>query len=285
MVVMPHEIHFDRPPAGYAITSARSGEHVSVQYIEFTSTEDGQHFIQRLEGFPTQIINKLAGRLDITPSQVDHFLAIIRRDGMATIYINELPQTARIRVGRAIKKGEKVFKNDIVDIDRLQLGEIDIPDDCGVAFLLSAGWRKGLFYDFGPLQPTPVPRAFDCEEVFGQLYSHVLFQERFSISEEEWDALFLSKWFPFSGLTNETNDALINHIRANWNPDELIDKIVEEVKGRTQSFIENWANHKVFQPHQNILRRAVEHFEDDDYLSCTGLLYPRIEGILRTNLN
>ena len=39
---MPVEVDLGMPPAGYAVTSARTSETVSVQIREFTSTEDGQ---------------------------------------------------------------------------------------------------------------------------------------------------------------------------------------------------------------------------------------------------
>lgn len=282
---MPYEIKFERPPVGYSISAARGGDKVSVQYIEFTSTEDGQHFIQRLEGFPDEIIQKVSAYIDIRPSQVDHLLAIIRKDGSATVHVNELPQILSVRVARALEKGEAIYKDDIVDIAQFELGEIKIPDDCGVAYLFSIGWRKGFFYDFGPLAPNPVLRNFDCQNIFGQLYAHVFFQERFSISDAEWGALFASKWFPFSLLKNETIQEILNYIRAGWNPDELTDRIVEEVKARSDKLVESWANHPVLKPHLDILRRAIEHFRNNDYLSCAALLYPRIEGIMRSNLN
>ncbi len=46
---MPFDISLEQLPAGYAFTSARSGECVEVRYRDFTSTEDGQQFIQRVE--------------------------------------------------------------------------------------------------------------------------------------------------------------------------------------------------------------------------------------------
>ena len=47
--------------------------------------------------------------------------------------------------------------------------------------------------------------------------------------------------------------------------------------------LESWRNHSSFLPHSKILERAVERFNKDDPVSCTGLLFPRIEGILRTH--
>jgi hypothetical protein len=56
---MPIDIDLGNPPAGYSLTAARPGAQVAVQYLEFTSSEDGQHFIKRLEGIPTDILLKV----------------------------------------------------------------------------------------------------------------------------------------------------------------------------------------------------------------------------------
>ena len=278
---MPVEIDLGNAPAGYTLTAARPEEIVEVQFLEFTSSEDGQHFIQRLEGLPSDILNRIYPR--IVPSQIDHMLVILRRGGTATAYINELSIRVRMRASKRVEAGEHVFKNDIIDIDRLELS-VDIPDDAGFLFVFSVGWRKGLFYDFGPIgTPSCQRREFDVQEVFGQAYCHVLFQERFSISDEEWDALFAAKWFPFSGLCNDSIDALINHVRIGWDPDDKIDDFVSEISSRASQMIEAWQNNSSFTPHMPILERAVERFLDEDFVSCTGLVFPRIEGILRTH--
>jgi hypothetical protein len=278
---MPVEIDLGNPPAGYTLTAARSDEEVAIQFLEFTSTEDGQHFIQRLEGLPNDILMRLSPR--IHPSQVDSLLAVVRRDGTATVYVNELVQRARVRASRPVQAGEPVTKNDIIDVDCLELG-VEIPDDAGFLFVFSVGWRKGLFYDFGPVGgPDPQLRQYDVAKVFGQAYCHVMFQERFSISDAEWNALFAAKWFPFAGLRNESIDALISHVRCGWAPDEKLDDFVAEVNGRATQMLDGWRTHSSFAPHIAILERAIERFRNDDFVSCTGLLFPRIEGILRTH--
>lgn len=279
---MPVQIDFGKPPVGYAVSSARAAdEKVSVQFLEFTSTEDGQHFIRRLEGFPSEVL-KLAASA-ISPSQVDNMLAIVHRDGKATAYINELTLHATVRPSRPIELGAGVTKSDVADIDRLEVG-VNIPKDSGVLFVFSAGWRKGMFYDFGPIGgPNPQPRDYDLEAMFGQAYCQVLFQERFGISDAEWSTLLATKWFPFAGLSEKSVDSLLSHIRSGWNPDELIGDLVAEVKARLPVMLEYWRRHVSLAPHIQILECAVERFQNDDFVSCTGLLFPRIEGILRTH--
>ena len=274
---MPFDINLEQLPAGYAFTSARSGECVGVRYRDFTSTEDGQQFIQRVESSTYDFLQPSL----INPSQVDHLLAVCRNDRSATIYVNELEHHALVRTARPVEVGP-VTKDDIADVERLELG-VHIPDDAGFLFLFSVNWRKGLFFDFGPILPDPQPRQYDVAALLGQAYSHVLFQERFSITDDEWNALFAEQWFPFVGLRNKTIDKLISYIRSGWKCDEILDEIVLEVKSRVPKMLESWRNHSSFLQHIDILERAVERFLDNDTISCTSLLFNRIEGILRTN--
>jgi hypothetical protein len=181
-----------------------------------------------------------------------------------------------------VQAGEPVTKNDIVDVDRLDLG-VKIPDDNGFLFF-SVGWRKGLFYDFGPVVGLDTqPRQYDVGKILGQAYCHVLFQERFSIFDDEWDALFAAKWFPFAGLSNESIDALISQTRCGWELDEKLNDFVAEVNDRTKQMLDSWRAHSSFAPRIEILDWAVERFRDEDYVSWTELPFPRIKGLLRTH--
>ena len=277
---MPYEIDLGKPPAGYSLTTARENEEMVVQYMEFTSTEDGQHFIKRLEGFPNSILQKLP--TPILPSQIHNMLAIIRPDGKATVYVNEPIQRALARASRPIKAGSSVTKDDLVEIDRLEL-DVEIPNSAGVLFLFSVGWRKGLYYDFGPISgPDLQLREYDLFAILGQAYCYVLYQERFTISETEWQSLFLSKWFPFAALRNDIIDKMISYVRADINPDDLTDVIVSHIKSILPQMLASWRNHTSFSPHIEILERAAERFQNDDFVSCTALLFPRIEGLLRS---
>ena len=276
---MPFEINIEKPPVGYALFSGKKGDMVDIVFREFTSTEDGQHFIQRLEGI-SYILQNLPS--PINPSQIDNMLVIYHSNGKAIVYVNELEQRSIIRIARPVKAGAEVTKDDIADIEYLEIG-VQIPNNVGFVFIFSIGWRKGLFYDFGPVSlPEPQIRQYDVARALGKAYCHVLFQERFSISDTEWNALFAAKWFPFIGFRNETITALINHIRADWNPDDMINDIISEIKERVPQMLDSWRAHSSLTPHIQILERAIDRFQNEDHISCTSLLFPRIEGILRT---
>lgn len=278
---MPVEIDLGNAPAGYALSSAEAGTQVCIQTREFCSTEDGSHFVQRLEGLPNEIIAKMSN--PVLPSRVDHLLAICRRDGKATVWINELKIAAFIRAGRAVRAGEEVYRDHIVDLERVELG-VHVPADSGVLLVFSVGWRKGLFYDFRPIAgPDPPPREYDIGDFFGQLFAYLMFQERFSIGDEEWRELFAAKWFPFAGLSHTTIASILHLVRSGDQADRNLKNIVNEVKKKAARMLESWSRHSAFAGHMTLLRRAVDRFESGDAVSCTALVYPRIEGLLRSH--
>ena len=130
---------------------------------------------------------------------------------------------------------------------------------------------------------NPQPRQYDVSALLGQAFCHVAFQERFSINDDEWNDLFEARWFPFIGLRDETINTLLSHVRNGWEPDEKLDDILSETKVRVPQMLQSWRNCHSFSPHIEILKSAVERFQNDDFVSCTASLFPRIEGILRTH--
>ena len=65
--------------------------------------------------------------------------------------MNECNIMAHFRSARAIQADELVREDDIVDVDALKCEGVDFPPDAGIVFMMSAGWRKGLFFDLIPL--------------------------------------------------------------------------------------------------------------------------------------
>src|SRR5262245_3772274 len=126
---MPYEITLDCMPGGYSVNAARDGEEVLVERREFISSEDGQDFITKLEGLPDDLLRRLPPSPRVSPSQVDHLLAIIRRDKTATVYVNEQPFIVQVRAGRDIEAGTPVVKDDIGDVTALAWADPSMPAD------------------------------------------------------------------------------------------------------------------------------------------------------------
>ena len=81
---MPYKITLEDIPAGYSGTYAKAGELAQIIFRDFISTEDGQHFIKRLESGVNPILEELPTA--VPTSTIDHLLAITfkgrRNDGV-----------------------------------------------------------------------------------------------------------------------------------------------------------------------------------------------------------
>lgn len=277
---MPTDVQLDGLWAGFCRDGARKGESVTIVTEEFTSSEDGESFIRRLENGPDLILKLLPNGQWINRSRIDHLLIIFHKDMRASVFIDELSPVLQIRSRGKTIAGQGVTSDHIADIESFDVG-VRIPDNAGVMLMFSVGWRKGLYFDFGPLAGEP--RNISLDHLFGQFYARVAFQNFFSISDDGWHSILRQKWFPFIGLSHNVRSEMIEHVRAGWEIDELTGRIVDEVKAKAPDFLTDWERHRAYNDHLPILRRAVERFLDNDFISCTGLLFPRIEGLMRTN--
>lgn len=281
---MPKEINLMQLPAGYAENSGRAGEKMFVSLRGFFSSEDGNNLITRLEGFPQELISLIPSEVPILPSTVNSLLALIRRDKTATIYLNnEVRPIASARIKGGCKKGDPVSAEKILDIGKVKFEGIDIPRDVAIAYVFSAGWRRGFFYDFAPLRENLVKlREYDVEELIGGLYAYLLFMNRFKISDSTWTTLFQQRWFPFAYLGDSVIKKIISHAENNWDIDEFIPEIADNVKRLLKENNPIDRSSPYFTEHAVLLDQAVERYLAGDYISCASILYPRIEGLMRT---
>ena len=56
---MIEEIDLGDPPVGYTLAYSRNDKLASIAFREFSSTEDGHYFTQRLEGIPNRILARM----------------------------------------------------------------------------------------------------------------------------------------------------------------------------------------------------------------------------------
>ncbi len=284
---MPFKIKFSSLPAGFSTQAIKGPGLVRICTREFLSSEDGDTLVARLEAISELLFPLITPRTVIRPSCIDHLLTIIRPNSTGIIYINELDIHAEIQAKKDLKKGQAVFLDDIADVRRISFfhnkSPIEIPRDAGIIVLMSSAWRKGLFYDLSPLPPGKGnPRDYDIEVFLGQCHAYLAFQSRLKLSATEFEGLIQQKWFPFIALKRKTIAEMVNCIRNDWSIDDLLGKIREEVTERIKSRHNNWTNNPFFQPHVTIIETAAERYLNGDFISAVSILFPRIEGILRT---
>jgi hypothetical protein len=162
---MPREFKLKKRPAGISLSFAVKEELVKVMTTELIGPLDSNLLVTRLEDMQSMIFQHIPNFP--LPSQIDHLLVLINHDLSGVAYINELAVKARIKVNRDVDAGEAIYQKDIGDIDSIDLGA-EMPDTSGVVVVRSLGWKKSLFYDFGPLHINPEPRQFPIDKVLAQ---------------------------------------------------------------------------------------------------------------------
>lgn len=162
---MPQTFDLTERIAGIVVQPAKKGELVQVLTREALTSLDGAMFNWRLEELHGALFSRIP---DLPlPSQIDHLLVVIAPDLKATAYINELKPVAKIRIGRSIQAGEPVYPTDILELRSYDLG-VPIPIDSALAVVRSHGWRRALFYDFGPLMSEVRERNYDLSAVLAE---------------------------------------------------------------------------------------------------------------------
>ena len=282
---MPYDIEVLDQIIAFASGQHDSDGRILALFSQFTSSEDGQELICKLEAIVNPIISSLAHHIgkEIQPNQVSTLLALFEDSSKAKVFYNEIPLILKAQISRKCDKGEPLTRDDIVDIIDMDLGDIEIPRQSGLVFYFAHGWRRGLYFDFGPILGEPqYIRPSAISAYLASMIAHVSYQERFSLTEVEWQRMFSYRWFPFSGLGNGILDSLINQIRHNENPDILQERITQRISNKSESWLSSWKSKGVFSTHIGTLEKAVDHFRKADYLSTSLMLMLRIEGILRS---
>lgn len=281
---MPFEITLDAPFAGYAMEDATGieGHPSKIAVREFTSSDDGELFVSRLEGIPRIILSKLPADARISPSTLDHLLAIIRPDLRCTVYVNELQPVGKLQSLNDIQEGQAVTENDVADITEFSFENVDVPEDAAVVCVFSAEWRKGFFFDVTPLGPGSPLRDYDLWKLLGSYYAYLTNHSVFNLTEEQWDHLVASEWFPFISLPKDLLRTLVGRARGSGNLDILVPQIATAVEQLLPRMLDRWAASPIFAPHIELLRHAAQEYSSADYVSAVAIVYPRIEGLLRS---
>lgn len=281
---MPTTIHLEHPPEAITLTAALKDEMLTVCTQARLSSEDGAAFLFHLEAI-WRCFDVPMRKRGVFPSQVDHFLAIMTREGEATLYCNELQQRILVRSKRRVDAGQQVSKDDIADMEELTFHDasgtrIEIPPECGVVVILSHGWRKSLFYDLG-VDSESVPRTVDMGKLLGRMMAELWFQEVYSIADDQWMRMIDWGWFPFIWMTDTDRTKVIGFSTREQEPRTILEEVCESYRSVLPERLDSWRKKGSLQEQMPFLEKSLEHYLAGDYLSCIQVLFPRIEGVMR----
>jgi hypothetical protein len=273
---MPKKIKLPSRPAGVFLKSAIAGEQVPIETRGFHYAAEGETFFRIVESFTGDFLSAVS----TSPSNVDNLLVIVDQNNEATIYINEITPAVLVQSKISTTAGQPVNKTDLADIREVDLG-IEIPKDCGFLYIFSIGWRKGLLFDFSPMQ-IGITRNFDLKRALGASFAYVIAGERFVLSDVEWEQLIAKGWFPFIGLNENTVQRMVDFLRTDVEIDKLLPEISSQIEVIGRNAINLAQNNPDFESHTVFIQTALQRFLEHDCISAGSILYPRIEGMLRT---
>lgn len=276
-----YQIQLDEILAGYSLSTSQGGELVSVQYRGFVLQSEGREFIRKAEGVVNNILSKLPE--SISPHEVNTLVVIIRQNLEADVYINECDVMASAVVSKSVNKGDPVTKNDLYHIHSVNLSNVNFPNDCSYVVLLANGWDRVFYYDFGPTMGSDDRKLidYDVNRFLGLGLSASLFFEMFDLSSEEWEKIINTGWFPFSYLTYEQQEKLINHIKYNWDMSAIIEGINKTFIDGKDEWLAALRANEAISKHLHLVNKALTHHVNGDYDSAIHMLYPRLEALLR----
>jgi hypothetical protein len=109
-----------------------------------------------------------------------------------------------------------------------------------------------------------------------------MFQARFKITED-WKALLDGQWFPFLSLKDATIKRILSCASSGLPLDDLADSVAQETAAALPTLLANWRKIPAFADHLKFLEQGVERYIAGDFISTTSIIYPRIEGLLRSH--
>ncbi len=272
-------------PSGYVAEFHPKGKPgpLKVHISGYYTIENGEGLIRALDGISHAYLSQLPKEKRPDESQINSLLAIVRKDKSCTLYINELQLVAEIITKRFAAKNDAVYTDDIADVVRMTIKDITIPSDAGFALVLSSGWRRGLFFDYGPFFPDKdSDRKYDFEATLAQVWAYITLQNRLAFSEKQWEEFFKQAWFPYSSLNSERIESIKNYAENSLPIDDMQNEIKGDLLKRCSEIRSAISTHAELEKHRDYLLKTVEHFQNSDWLSCSSMLYPRIEGVLRS---
>ena len=111
---MIYEIEKDRdsmPTIGFAVEPIRPSSKGQIQTMDFMTPLNQSIFYEILENLGSNYLPD-----DMSPSHIATMIGVVRRDGSATVYINEdVEIIMKMRAANSIKNGQGVTKSDIAD--------------------------------------------------------------------------------------------------------------------------------------------------------------------------
>ena len=271
-----------KPISGFCLEAKKAGEMVKVLQRAFLTDSNGDQFYCILENVSSIFLVNWLNENRFTESNIINCLIFLDEKNEADIFIN-IPTIMQIITKRSLDVGNPITKEDIADIRKIEFPGIDIESYCGIFYIFSIGWRKGLYFDLTSIEKSNARKDFKkLGTLFATFYSYITFPEIFKLEENIKDKMTEHGWFPFTRILGkrfkDLQEAIKNDFPIMETSMKIIDSFDEEV---IRKMCDTWMSKEEFKTHEPIIRKGVEEYLEGDFISSIHILYPRIEGIIR----
>ena len=200
----------------------------------------------------------------------------------AEILINT-PTIMQIIAKKRLDAGSLITKEDIADIRKIEFPGINIESYCGIFYIFSAGWRRGLYFDLTSLEKSKVRKNFKkLETLFATFHAYIVFPEIFKLDENIKNKMTEYGWFPFIRILGKRFKELHEAIKNDFPIQDVSLSIINTFDEESiRKMCDIWMSKEEFRSHETIIRKGVDEYLEGDFISSIHILYPRIEGIIR----
>lgn len=277
----------DMPSIGVALSEAENNK-VKVLQRGFLLEHDSNIFSTALSEFQKLYLNHFFNEMNIDMSGIGNFVIQISPDNEVHVEINTPLKGSILAKGpskQKIKKGDPVTKNQIADIKELEMPYIEIKENWGKIVFFSVNSKRGLYLDLTPLDVNSDFFSYPLEKPLAQLYTYLTFPELIETFPKIQKKLIKRGWFPFIHLLGTDFERLSSAIEKKLKIDEIEKEIIDSFDDEyILSLVDEWMKNPLFQTHkshEDIIRRGIDRYLNNDYISAIHILIPRIEGLLR----
>lgn len=215
------------------------------------------------------------------PENISHCLINIVDGVEATLWVNFATVLGTI-AKKTVNAGESATIDSLADVRSASFPHVDLPVRGAVVYVFQDGWRRGLYFDFSMIQADPNRPIEDFDKLAGSLHAALIFRERIQMKPEVLGRMAQAGWFPFIRLPHRLSTGLYRDFELGWEHANVEAEIIRELSPIVPTFLDAWAKKPAFAPHMSLLRDAVRLFSKDEYAAASGLLLPKVEGVLRT---
>ncbi len=282
------EFHFtttlkDTDLFGIALEPAKPGDKARIARKGFYSEYEGDFFFTCLHEISALILGQWLMKKKFNESVISNCLIFIDRTRKADVFIN-CPTFMEVTVKEPPQKRNVIMREDISDIHNISFSGVHLRPECGVIYIFSVGWRRGIYFDFLPINPKEPSESGNLNLIFGACHAYLTFPEIYRYEEfpELKRKIYHAGWFPFIRILgypfNEIYHALKNDLPISNFETKLIASFNDQ---SIREMCNTWITNQLFKKRESFLKKGIDEYIEKDYISAIHVLYPCIEGVLQ----